>query len=159
MKDKPLKIILESCDCAGKTTAYKELKKLYPDLDIVDRSFISDIVYAKKFNRTEYMGVPIQTYIDYWLYWHSANTNSCIVLFTATPETLATRALAKDEAFCRNRDFKQICEYLEKDDAAFKEVLQEVHKCFGFDFILVDTSSCDKEKTLDYIRNYIDGKL
>ena len=159
MKDKPLKIILEGPDGSGKSTIHKELKKLYPDLDIVDRSFVSDIVYAKKFNRTEYMGVPIQTYVDYWLYWHLANTNSCIVLFTATPETLAARALAKDEAFCRNRDFKQICEYLEKDDAAFKEVLQEVHKCFGFDFILVDTSSCDKEKTLDYIRDYIDGKL
>lgn len=159
MKDKPLKIILEGPDGSGKSTIHKELKKLYPDLDIVDRSFVSDIVYAKKFNRTEYMGVPIQTYVDYWLYWHAANTNSCIVLFTATPETLATRALEKDEDFCRNRDFKQICEYLEKDDEAFKEVLQKVYKCFGFDFISIDTSSYDKEKTLDYIRNYIDGKL
>lgn len=158
MEKKKLKIALESCDCAGKSTLHKMLKEVYPDLDIVDRSILSDIVYAKKFNRTEYMGVPIQTYLDYWKYWHKANVDLKIVLFTASPETLALRALDKQEDFCRNRTFEQIRDYLEEDDISFHIEARKLYNEFDFEFIIVNTDRNIKD-TLEQIKDFINGRL
>lgn len=158
MGKKKLKIALDGVDGSGKSTVHKLLKEIYPDLDIVDRSILSDIVYAKKFKRTEYMGVPIQTYLDYWKYWHKVNVDLKIILFTATPATLALRALDKEEDFCRNRDFKQLMDYLQKDDISFHEEACKLYNEFGFEFIIVDTDRNIKD-TLEQIKDFINGRL
>lgn len=154
MENRQLKIILEGPDCSGKSTIHKKLKKAYPDIDIVDRSFISDIVYAKKFSRDMYMGVPIDTYISYWVHWHANNLNTKIVLFTAKPETLAVRALNKDESFARNRTFEAVIEHLAKDDAAFKHYTKAMSTKFGFEYITVDTDLTQKT-TMESITAFI----
>lgn len=158
MEKKKLKFCLEGPDGSGKSTVHKMLKEVYPDLDIVDRSILSDIVYAKKFDRTEYMGVPIQTYLDYWKYWHKANVDLKIVLFTASPETLALRALDKKEDFCRNRTFEQIKDYLKLDDIAFQEEACKLYNEFGFEFTTVDTDRSTKD-TFEQIKDFINGRF
>ena len=157
-KEKPLKIVLEGCDCSGKSTFYKELIKMYKNIEFMDRCLVSDIVYAEKFNRDIYLGIPIKTYIDFWKYWHKENVRLCHILFTASPETLAKRAIEKEEQFCRNRTYDQIQEYLYKDDIAFKRTTIELYKDWGFDFIEINT---DEDYTLNMqkIVGYINGKL
>ena len=119
---------------------------------------MSDIVYAKKFNRDIYLGIPIKTYIDFWKYWHKENVRLCHILFTASLETLAKRAIEKEEQFCRNRTYEQIQEYLYKDDIAFKRTTIELYKDWGFDFIEIDTDE-NFDDNLKKIQEFINDKL
>lgn len=156
MENRQLKIVLEGPDCSGKSTIHKKLKKAYPNIDIVDRSFISDIVYAKKFSRDTYMGVPTYIYISYWTHWHANNLNTKIVLFTAKPETLAMRAFNKDEDFTRNRTFEATVAHLAKDDLAFKHYTKAMSTEFGFEYITVDTD-LEQKVTMKTITNFIEN--
>ena len=155
---KPLKIVLEGCDCVGKSTFYKELIKLYPSIEFMDRCLVSDIVYAKKFKRDVYLGIPINTYIDFWKYWHMYNVRLCHILFVANPYTLAKRAIQKEEPFCRNRTFNQIKKYLYQDLVEFKECTRKLYYECSFDFIEIDTDE-DFDNNLKKIQEFINDKL
>lgn len=152
--EKEKKLILEGCDCSGKSTIANILRERYPNLDIADRSFISDRVYAQKFNRQIYLGVPINTYLDYWEQWHKNNMDIRVVLFTAKASTLAERAFDKDESFCRNRTFEETEKYLQIDNHAFISAANFV--CSRLDVPLLSINTDNSiENTLERIEAFI----
>lgn len=159
METKQLKILLEGPDCSGKSTICEKLRVLYPDVEIVDRSIISDIVYAHKFKRQEYLGIPIDLYLNYWLHWHKNNRKSKIVLFTASPEVLAQRAMEKNEDFCRNRTFEQVVEHLDTDRQAFAYHTTKASELFGFPVLDINTETNDIDFNLQMIGDFIDVEL
>lgn len=127
-------------DGSGKSTLIKELSNLYSELDVQDRGFISDQVYAKKFNRTQYEGVDLDTYLKYWKQWHKFNRDVVIVLCQPSITILANRCIEKKESFCRNRDYESLVNYLSKDAASFNIETSEVCESYNFPLLILDTS-------------------
>lgn len=125
-------------------------------MDIADRSFISDRVYINKFNRKEYLGVSVKTYLDYWEEWHKNTLDVKVVLFTAKDDTLATRAIQKEEDFCRNRTYEQVRDYLAIDNKAFIDTSNEVCKRLGMPLLVVNTDN-DINDTLKAIEDFINN--
>ena len=98
-------IIFEGCDSSGKSSI---MSLLWNDLDmhkhhIFDRSFISDLVYAKKFNRSIYKGVPIGTYYNYWSNYYANNKNLKVILCTADEHILYNRCKAKNDPIIKDK--------------------------------------------------------
>ena len=152
--EKTKKLILEGPDCSGKTTIANILRKRYPNLEIVDRFFISDRVYAQKFNRDTYLGVPIVTYLEYWEQWHKNNMDVRIILCTAKNSTLAKRAIEKGESFCRNRTFEEVENYLATDNYAFISASNYVCERLDIPLLTVNTDN-DIKFTLEKIEGFL----
>lgn len=152
-----LTLIFESPDGGGKSTLIKELHKRHPNLELVDRGFISDAVYAKKFNREHYEGVPVQTYTSYWAYWHAYNRITKIILCLPSIDTLVTRCFEKDEPFCKNKTAIQVRDLLEKDVQLFKDFTGSFSTRHEFDVLEVNTDEPIKDtlrKIEDFINDY-----
>lgn len=152
--EKEKKLVLEGVDCSGKSTIANILRQRYPKLDIADRSFISDRVYAQKFDRKEYLGVPIVTYLDYWEQWHKNNLDVRVILFTAKSSTLAKRAIEKGESFCRNRTFEEVEKYLQIDNYAFISAANYVCEKLKMPLLSINTDN-PTEDTLNRIEVFI----
>lgn len=151
------KIIFEGADKSGKSSLAKELRLIYPDLDIADRSFISDRVYANKFNRTQYLGVDINTYLSYWEQFHANALDTSIILCVADKDTLAMRAIQHEEPFCRNRNYNQIKDFLEKDQIAFCNTTKAISLLYNFKVLEIDTSLLRKDECITKIKGFIDN--
>lgn len=141
-------------DCTGKSTIANILRQKYPNLDIADRSFISDRVYAEKFDRQEYLGVDIKTYLSYWEQFHKNNLDVRVIVFSAKSSTLAERAMKKNESFCRNRTFKEIEDYLSVDNFAFLSISEYVCDKLLLKKLVVNTDNTI-EDTLERIEAFI----
>lgn len=152
--EKEKKLVLEGADCSGKSTIANILRQRYPKLDIADRSFISDRVYAQKFNRQTYLGVPIVTYLDYWEQWHKNNLDVRVILFTAKASLLASRAIEKQEQFCRNRSPKDVENYLSIDNQAFISTANYVCERLQMPLLMINTNNTI-ENTLERIEAFI----
>lgn len=153
-----LTLIFESPDGGGKSTLIKELQKRHPNLELVDRGFISDAVYATKFHRDSYEGVPLQTYLRYWAYWHAANRDTRIILCIPSIDTLVTRCFEKEEPFCRNRTAIQVREILEQDANMFKEYTRNYINKYEFGLLEVNTDE-PMEQTIKQIEDFIDDAI
>lgn len=153
--NKPLKIMLEGCDKTGKSTLHKLLKEEYPDIDIVDRSILSDIVFNKLFNRSTYMGVPVDIYENYWLYFHKENTDSRVILFLTDTNILVERSKKFNEPFCKNRTDEQLFNYIDNEQKEFVRSLAKYRQWFT-GMLYVDTTKDTIEETLKKIKAFID---
>ena len=140
-----LTVIFEAPDGGGKSTLIEELRKRHPNLELVDRSFVSDAVYSIKFRRETYEGIPVRIYVDYWAYWHKNNRDTRIVLCNPRTEVLAERCMVKNEPFCRNRTFEQVVEHLEIDRQEFINIAYTYASRMNMPIIEVDTEKSIEE--------------
>lgn len=83
--------------------------------------------------------------------------NVKVVLFTAKNDTLATRAIQKEEDFCRNRTFKQVRDYLAIDNKAFIDTSNEVCGRLDMPLLIVHTDK-DIKDTLKEIEDFINDR-
>lgn len=132
-------LVFEGPDGSGKSSIIKVLKEQCPELDLADRGFISDKVYADKFNRDNYDGIPVDIYVDYWANWHKFNRDTRIVFCHASKNTLARRCVQKNESFARNRSFTELQDYIEEDRQRFIEVTTEYIRKFKLPCVIINT--------------------
>jgi thymidylate kinase len=152
-----LTLIFEGPDGCGKSTLIKRLKdnNYLGYIDIVDRGFISDRVYANKFNRTEQDGVPINTYLYYWEIWHKANRDTRIILCDADSLTLATRCKEKNDELCRNRTLEETEEILKNDRNSFRLTTDFICSEYKFPVLKLDTVANTEIECIEQIGDFI----
>lgn len=154
---KQLLLIWESVDGGGKDTLILELTKLdkFKNIKMLNRSTISERVYAIKFNRDTVDGIPLQIQTSYWEYYFKSHYNTKIILCNPRVEVLAKRCIEKQEDFCRNRTFEQLVDYLNKDRILFEAISKNVAYQYGFDLLELNTENSinDCIKTIeDFIK-------
>lgn len=152
---KPIKLIVEGPDGSGKSTLIDLMRPQYPEIEFADRAFISDRVYAYKFDRDTYLGVDICTYLSYWEQVHANNLDTRIILCLADADDLAKRAVQKDEEFCRNRTFEQVKQFLQKDMDEFEFWTRHIVERYKFPLMVLNTSKYDIEHCIQRIKEFI----
>jgi predicted ATPase len=157
INDDKVTLIFEGTDASGKSTLIKELQKLFPELELVDRWLISDEVYAKKFNRSNWEGKPIDDYLKYWAQWHKRNRNVYIVLCEANVMDLLNRCKQKDDIIVQNKDSFNAVRELNKDKSDFNLVTKYI--CYKYDFklLILNTTEESISKCLKRIQSFIRG--
>lgn len=155
MENKEKKLIFEGADKSGKSTLVKILRQEYPNLDIADRSFISDRVFAKMFKRDRYLGVDITTYLNYWEQFHANMLDTRIVLVTCNLEQLAQRCMQAEEPFCRNRTFEQVKDYVRQEQIEFCNATQAIRLLYDFKTLELNTNYESINESIKRVREFI----
>ena len=68
-------------DGSGKSSLIQKLKSLtnFKDVEIKDRSIISEKVYAVKLKREETDGIPVNIHTTYWAYYFKSHYDTRII--------------------------------------------------------------------------------
>ena len=153
MKQDKTVLIFEGPDKSGKDTLIDILRFECPEVTTVNRQFISDEVYAKKFNRGIYLNVPIDIYLAYWSNYYKNFANTAIVLCIADVNTLVQRCLSANDPLCKSKSIEQVHKELENDLEAFKKTTNKYKDMFKI--LIVDTSKASTEACFNQIKDFI----
>lgn len=152
-----LLLLFESADGGGKDTLIDNLQSMeqFKNIEMKNRSTISERIYADKFRRDKIQGMPVNVVTTYWEYWFEANKDTRIILCNPSSRVLAARCIEKNEPFCRNRTFEQVVDYIEKDRQDFYDVSNAIAKLHNFDILVLDTNKSIPE-CIEQIEEFIE---
>lgn len=151
---KNLLLLFEGADGSGKDTLINILKSIpqFKNVEMKNRSTISEKVFAAKFNRQCIDGIPVYINTSYWEYYFKAHYDTRIILCNPNADTLALRCISKNDPIVGNKTYDELVEHLQEDKRAFEETSKAVAKKYDFKLLDLDTN-----KTIDECLDIIEG--
>lgn len=153
-------VIFEGCDGSGKTSI---MKGLWNDIDlhkyhISDRSFISDFIYAKKFNRNKIHNIDVKVYYDYHLQRVLSLPDLKIVVCIADKSVLYDRCIKKDDPIIQDKERDLAESELSSDNDLFKNYTIMLCKKYDIPIKVIDTTNETLKESILKVKNFILGE-